>query len=121
MRFFADQDVWKVTLDLLRNWNHDVVTAKQIGMDRAPDEDLLIQAESDNRLFITRDKDYGSLIFLGNVSSSGVILLRITPETIDDVHTELARVFEQHKEEELRNFFCTVEPHRHRIRYLPVS
>ena len=55
MRFLADQDVWQVTLDLLMDWNHDVVTAKQIGMDRASDEDLLIQAEKDNRLFITRD------------------------------------------------------------------
>ena len=121
MRFLADQDVWKVTLDLLRDWDHDVLTAKQIGMARASDEDLLKEARRDNRLFITRDKDYGSLVFLGNVASSGVILLRITPGTIDEVHAELARVFEQHTEEDLRKFFCTVERKRHRIRHIPLS
>ena len=54
MRFLADQDVWKVTLDLLRVWDHDVVTARQIGMARASDSDLLRQAERDGRLFNTR-------------------------------------------------------------------
>jgi predicted nuclease of predicted toxin-antitoxin system len=73
--FLADQDIWKVTLDLLRSWGHNVVTAKEIGMARASDEDLLKVAKGENRLFITRDKDYGSLVFLGDIACPGIILL----------------------------------------------
>jgi hypothetical protein len=51
--FLADQDIWKVTLDLLRSWGHNVVTAKEIGMARASDEDLLKVTKGENRLFIT--------------------------------------------------------------------
>lgn len=94
MFFLADQDIWKVTLDLLRSWGHNVVTAKEIGMARASDEDLLKVAKGENRLFITRDKDYGSLVFLGDIACPGIILLRITPETTDEVHAELAHLFE---------------------------
>ena len=121
MFFLADQDIWKVTLDLLRSWGHNVVTAKEIGMARASDEDLLKVAKGENRLFIIRDKDYGSLVFLGDIACPGIILLRITPETTDEVHAELAHLFEHHTEEELQRYFCTVEPKRHRIRHIPLS
>lgn len=49
----------------------------------------------------------------------GVILVRGTPGTIEEVHRELECLFEEHKEEELRGLFCVVEPGRHRIRHLP--
>ena len=34
MRFLADQDVYQVTIEWLRNEVHDVVTAKELGMER---------------------------------------------------------------------------------------
>jgi hypothetical protein len=37
----------------------------------------------------------------------------------EEVHHELLRLLEEHGDEELRNVFCVVEPHRHRIRHLP--
>jgi hypothetical protein len=37
----------------------------------------------------------------------------------EEVHHELLRLPEEHGDEELRNVFCVVEPHRHRIRHLP--
>ena len=118
MRFLADHDVWKVTVDLIRASGHDVVTASEIGMATASDRELLTEARRDRRLLITRDTDFGSLVFLGKVRSMGVILLRIMPETVEEVHSELTLVFEKHSEEELRKFFCTVEPKRHRMRLI---
>lgn len=118
MRFLADQDVWKLTLDLLREWGHDVVTAKEIGMATAGDEELLRQAKRDGRLFVTRDKGFGALVFLGKIDCPGVIFLRITPDTIDQVHAELSRLVERHTEDELQHFFSTVEPRRHRLRHI---
>lgn len=94
------------------------VIAREFGMQRATDEDLLVKARETKRLLITRDKDFGALIFLEEQLSTGVILLRITPVTVDEVHWELRRIFQEHTEEELRHHFCVVEPHRHRIRRL---
>ena len=118
MRFLTDQDVWKATVDIIKSLGHDVVTAREIGMARASDRELLTEAKRDDRLLVTRDTDFGSLVFLGEVPSAGVILLRIMPETIKEVHSELALVFEKHSEEELRKYFCTVEPKRHRMRLI---
>jgi len=117
----VDQDVYHVTVEWLRKEGHDVVTAKEVGMQRAADQDLLKKARGMDRLFLTRDKDFGTLVFLRASESAGVILLRIMPMVVDEVHQELRRLFEEHKKEELGRVFCVVEPHRHRIRRLPHS
>lgn len=118
MRILADQDVYKLTIDKLKEWGHDVVTAKELGMQRASDEDLLNAAREDNRLLITRDKDFGALIFLREEVSTGIILLRVVPKTIEKVHRELQKLMQEHSERELNCSFCVVEPHRYRIRHL---
>ena len=118
MRLLTDQDVYKITVEQLRAWGHDVVTAKELGMQRAIDRDLLKKAIETGRLFLTRDKDFGALVFLEESLHTGVLLLRITPSTVEDVHRELSRLFLEHPEDELKHLFCVVEPHRHRIRRL---
>ena len=69
-------------------------------------------------MLITRDKGFGGLVFLNKELAMGVILLRMTPMNTKEVHHELRRLLEEHGEDELRNVFCVVEPHRHRIRRL---
>ncbi len=118
MHLLTDQDVYQVTVVQLREWGHDVMTAKELGMQRALDENLLRKAKETNRIFITRDKDFGALVFLEESLSAGVILLRITPITIEDVHRELYLLFREHTENELKNLFCVIEPYRYRIRRL---
>ena len=118
MRFLVDQDVYRLTIEWLRNEGHDLVTAKELGMQRAADEDLLKKAKDLDRRLLTRDKDFGALVFLQKALSTGVIFLRVPPAMIGEVHQELRRLFQEHREEELRNLFCVVEPHRHRIRRL---
>ncbi len=118
MHILTDQDVYKVTIDELREWGHDVLTAKDLGLERASDEILLSKAKEMKRLLVTRDKDFGALVFLREELSTGVILLRITPKTVEDVHRELSRLFREHSEDVLKCLFCVVEPYRYRIRRL---
>ncbi len=119
MRLLVDQDVYHVTIEWLRKEGHDVVTAKGLGMQRAADEDLMREARGTDRLLLTRDKGFGALAFLKMVQSVGIILLRVTPIVVEEVHQELQRLFREHREEELKGLFCVVEPHRHRVRRLP--
>lgn len=63
-----------------------------------------------------RDKDFGALVFLYKEVSAGVIFLRITPATVEEVHQEIRRLLQEHNKEELRDLFCVVQPHRYRIR-----
>ena len=81
---------------------------------------LLRTAHELNCIFITRDSDYGRLVFLHRFDA-GVIYLRMRPATQDDVHAELARVLNKYAFNNLRNAFVVVEPGGHRYRRLPES
>ena len=116
MRFLIDQDVYQNTIGKLIDLGHDVLTAKQLGMQGASDRDLLRKAKDTGRVFITRDKDFGALVFLEEELSKGVILLRIAPKAVEQVHDQLQRILKEYSESELQNLFCVVENNRYRIR-----
>lgn len=117
MRFLLDQDVYAATGRFLAALGHDVLRAAEAGLSRASDTDILKAACDQGRLFVTRDKDFGSLVFLKGITV-GVIYLRMLPATMDAVHRELARVLAEHPESDLMAAFVVVEPGRHRFRRL---
>lgn len=119
MRFLVDQDVYHLTILWLKREGHDIVTARELGLHRADDTVLLRKARELDRLFLSRDKDFGTLVFLKAALSRGVIFLRMTPTDFEEVHQQLQRLLRQHPEEELKQRYCVVEPHRYRTRHLP--
>jgi predicted nuclease of predicted toxin-antitoxin system len=115
MRFLTDQDVYATTVRFLNGLRHDVATARQLGLAQAEDIAVLHASQTQGRIFVTRDRDFGRLVFFQG-SVAGVIYLRILPSTQNAVHAELERVLAMYGEEELQGSFVVVEPARHRIR-----
>ena|SRR5205823_857789 len=117
MKFLADQDVYGVTIRFLIGLAHDVVPVAKLGLAQAEDAELLRVAHQQGRIFLTRDRDFGALVFVAG-SGPGVIYLRILPSTQNAVHAELTRVLGLYSESELQAAFVVIEPGRHRIRKL---
>lgn len=117
MRLLIDQDVYGVTIQFLRGLGHDLVTATQLKMSQASDSELLQAARTDRRLLVTRDRDFGSLVFV-EALSTGVVYLRMMASAVGPVHAELNRVLTDYTEAELLKAFVVVEPGRHRLRRL---
>ncbi len=117
MKFLTDQDVYAATVSFLSGLGHDVATAAQLGLAQADDAELLRVAGEQGRLFVTRDRDFGSLVFVQG-SGPGVIYLRMLPPTQGAVHAEFERVLTLYSEQELQESFLVIEPGRHRIRKL---
>lgn len=118
MKLLLDQDVYAVTAKFLIDAGHDVVLVGMIGLEQASDEEILRLAQEENRVLITRDRDYGNLVFVKAIGT-GVIYLRVLPKTVKTVHNELARVLQSYSEAELIGGFLVVEPDGHRFRKLP--
>ena len=117
MRFLLDQDVYAATGRFLRELGHDVIAASEAGHSQASDEALLSAAQREQRVLVTRDRDFGALVFVGRIRA-GVIYLRLSPATARAVHAELQRVLGAYSEPQLRDAFVVVEPGRHRFRQL---
>jgi predicted nuclease of predicted toxin-antitoxin system len=64
MKFLLDQDVYAVTERFLSNLGHDVVPVARIGLSRADDEEILQVAQEQGRILVTRDRDFGNLVFV---------------------------------------------------------
>ncbi|MBI3036189.1 DUF5615 family PIN-like protein [Candidatus Woesearchaeota archaeon] len=75
MLFLVDESTGKMLAALLAGAGHDVVFAGDI-MPSASDEEVLAKAESEGRILISDDKDFGELVVRMQKPSTGVILLR---------------------------------------------
>ncbi len=64
MKFLTDQDVYQATVELLRGLGYEVETAREVGVARALDEELLKRARNRRRVLMTRDKGFGALTFV---------------------------------------------------------
>ncbi len=115
MKLLLDQDVYELTARFLIGLNHDVVRVAELGMAQATDEENLNKAIELNRIFVTRDRDYGNLVFVKEIRS-GVLYLRILPSNINLVHAELERVLNLYEETELKSAFVVIEAAKHRFR-----
>lgn len=91
------------------------MTAVEADASRATDTELLQLSEKFDRILLTRDRDFGALVFQKKMKP-GVVYICITPVTIDSCHEELQRVLLKHNQEELARSFVVVEPGPHRIR-----
>ena len=115
MKLLLDQDVYAVTARFLEEYEYDIVSAAELGLARADDEVLLNEAQKHDRILITRDRDFGNLVFVKKIGA-GVIYLRMLPSTLNHVHKELEIVLKKYSEEDLSNSFVVVEQKGHRIR-----
>ena len=115
MRLLADQDVYSRTVEYVRTLGHDLATVAELDLSTATDLAVLNAAITDQRILVTRDRDFGSLVF-ANAMRGGVIYLRTSPATLNAVHDELKRVLSNYQESELLRALIVIEPGRHRLR-----
>ena len=77
MRFFADENVSRHTVETLRAAGHNVAWVIDVARS-TDDESILESAQTADRIVLTFDKDFGDLTFRDRKESfAGVILLRM--------------------------------------------
>lgn len=77
MKFLVDQAVsWHVARDLNAT-GHDAVHVREIGFAAADDEKILRHAADEQRVVITQDTDFGTLLMVRRAQRPSVILLRL--------------------------------------------
>ena len=84
MRFLVNENVTRTVIQELRRRGHDVLSVKE-SMRSEADDAILARAQTEERIVVTHDKDFGELAFRAHLPAScGVILIRLSgsePET----------------------------------------
>lgn len=116
MRILADENFPGTAVKALRKHGHNVVwvrTAKPGIEDRA----ILEWAQTENRLLITLDKDFGELAFGRNLPSEcGVVLFRMNLSDAGTASMKIAEILESRSDWPAH--FSVVEEDRIRMRPL---
>ncbi|MDI6799146.1 MAG: DUF5615 family PIN-like protein [Actinomycetota bacterium] len=68
MDLLVDMNLSPVTVNYLNSIGHNAVHARDLGLKRAKDKELLKVAASLGRVVITQDLDFGELIFFSDES-----------------------------------------------------
>ena len=114
MNLLADEGVDKPIVDALRNNGFDVVYILETNRG-ADDEVILAMANTDKRLLLTQDKDFGELVFRLKKIHYRVILIRLegyTPTSKADIVINMLIKYQ----DELIRSFTVIQPNAIRIR-----
>ncbi|MCB1034841.1 MAG: DUF5615 family PIN-like protein [Acidobacteria bacterium] len=118
-RFLLDENIPLASVDILRDAGHDITVAST--SPGSPDRDLLQLAAAEERIVLTFDRDFGSLVFKERAAiPAGVIFLRFIPATPQEPASVVQMLLE-HPEIDLPGKFTTVTRQRIRQRDLPTD
>ena len=77
MKFLVDEAMsWRVA-QALATAGHDVVHVRDLGLEAADDSTILDRASNEERVVVTQDTDFGTLLAASVQKQPSVILLRI--------------------------------------------
>jgi predicted nuclease of predicted toxin-antitoxin system len=117
MRFLADENVSRLVVERLRVAGFDVVSVRET-RPGASDKDVLDEADKNDRVLVTEDRDFGELVVRQRLKVRGVILLeldRLSGAAEAELVAEIIRVHAS----KLTDNLLVVEPGRIRVRPLP--
>lgn len=81
--------------ETLASLGHDVVSARD-GYSRASDEELLALAHRQERVLVTKDKDFGELVFLRRLPHSCIV--RLTEMSVSQEAEAMTALIQSHQE-----------------------
>jgi predicted nuclease of predicted toxin-antitoxin system len=117
MRLLANENFPGHAVMALRHAGHDVLWART-EMAGQRDDEVLQRAQSDARILLTFDKDFGELAFRSRLPATcGIILFRMAAGSPESV--AIRAVAELAARSDWFGKFAVIEDHRIRLRFLP--
>lgn len=121
MRILANENVPGEIVQSLRAQGHDIVWIR-IEAPGSTDSEVLALAQTEKRIIMTFDKDFGELAFRwGLPATSGIILLRLIASSPTQLQQAVVTALGSRQEQDWVGMFSVVEAGRIRVTSLPVT
>ena len=121
MKFLVDNALSPVFADILSGAGHDAVHLRSIGKQAASDDVVFGLAYEQDRILISADTDFGTLLALRGQNKPSVILFRHCDEREPRKQCSLLlQNLDQLSADLQTGALIVIEPHRIRVRVLPL-
>lgn len=121
MKLLLDQNVSASAAEILRSEGMDVVHAREVGLARTEDADILKWCRINERVIVTHDADFHALLALSFAETPSVVRIRIEGLHDTALVALIRRVLRAVKADLERGSAVTVTATSIRVRALPLS
>ena len=122
MKFLIDNALSPVVAEGLRRAGHDAVHVRDLDMQAASDEDIFNFAAREERIVVSADTDFGTLLALRREVKPSVILFRCPSDRRPEIQMQLLMGNLPHLRDALdQGSVIVFKQDRVRIRLLPIG
>ena len=121
MRFRVDQNLSRKVAAALRAAGHDVVHTSEVGLSTASDHAIAALAVSEERVVVSADTDFGTLLATSGAERPSVVLVRLrAPRPAEALAAVVLANLEEVRGDLDAGAIVVLEDERVRIRSLPL-
>lgn len=101
---------------LREQFSFDVKCLLEEKLGKIADSDIAERAKQEGRIIVTSDLDFGQIYHFDESTKLGVIVLRLTDQTVESVNTKLKRFFDHYQDDvSLKASLVVIEDKRYRF------
>jgi predicted nuclease of predicted toxin-antitoxin system len=116
-KFLANVNVEKPLIDFLNDKGFDIKWVTNIDK-RMPDDRICEIANSEQRIIITNDKDFGEIVFYQKKIAYGIILLRVDGQNSSEKIILLEKLLENYLDKIANHFVVLTKT---KFRFIPLE
>ena len=121
LRFVADMNISPKTVAHLRQQGWDILRVSQVLPMDAEDSEILEFARQQNRVVVTQDLDFSSLLALGGYAKPSLITFRLLVSDPETITRKLLAIVPQIEDALEEGCAVTINDLTARVRRLPIQ